>query len=74
MTRSVKVGSVLLGGGAPVAIQSMLSAPWQDTAGNIRQAEELQQAGCQILRVSVPTREAVALIDAIKSRVQLPLE
>ncbi len=67
------MGSVLLGGGAPVAIQSMLSAPWQDTAGNIRQAEELQQAGCQILRVSVPTREAVALIDAIKSRVELPL-
>lgn len=71
--RKIQVGGVAVGGGAPVTIQSMLNVPWEDTRGNVRQAEELAAAGCEILRIAIPTRESVRLIDAIKKRVDIPL-
>ena len=72
-SRRVLVGGVAVGGGAPVSVQSMLNAPAEDIAGNVEQAIALEQAGCQILRVAVPNREAVALVPAIKERVSIPL-
>lgn len=73
MTRRVLVGDVAVGGGAPVTVQSMLSVPWEDTAGNVAQARELAAAGCEIVRVAVPTKESVRLIEAIKNAVDIPL-
>ena len=70
--KKVKVGKLLLGDGN-IYIQSMLNIPWEDTEGNIKQAIELEQAGCEIVRVSVPTVEAVGLIPAIKRRISIPL-
>lgn len=72
-TKQIQVGSVAMGGGAPVSVQSMLSIPWADTAGNIAQARALQQAGCDLLRVAIPCREAVRLIAAIKEQVAIPV-
>lgn len=72
-TKQVMAGGVAIGGGAPVTVQSMLAVPWEDTAGNCIQAEKLKQAGCEILRVAIPTRESVALIPAIKEKTGLPL-
>lgn len=72
-TRPVKVGALTLGGGAPVAIQSMLNAPPGDTDANIRQARALADAGCDILRVAIPDRDSLRLIGAIKSAVPIPL-
>ena len=62
-----------MGGGAPVTVQSMLSVPSTDVAGSVRQALELERAGCEILRAAIPNKEAVALIPAIKEKVSIPL-
>lgn len=72
-TRKVKIGSKIIGGGAPVAIQSMLNAPADDTEKNIAQAVSLEAAGCDIIRVAVPNKDAVRLISKIKSAVSIPL-
>lgn len=69
----MRVGNVPEGGGAPVTVQSMLSVPSGDVEKNVRQAVELEQAGCQILRVAVPDMEAVRLIPAIKKQIRIPL-
>ena len=72
-SRMVTAGGVSIGGTAPVTVQSMLNVPAGDVEGNVRQAKELYAAGCDILRVAVPDREAVRLIPAIKEAVPLPL-
>lgn len=72
-SRQVMVGGVAVGGGAPVTVQSMLNARAEDLAGNVAQAKELEAAGCQILRVSLPKMEDVRLIGAIKEAVGIPL-
>lgn len=53
-TREVRIGSVVIGGGSPVAIQSMLCAPPEDIEANVRQTRALYEAGCQINRVAMP--------------------
>ncbi len=72
-SRQVFAGKIAIGGGAPISVQSMLNVPASDIAGNVRQAVELERAGCEILRVSIPDQAAVALIPAIKNAVQIPL-
>ncbi len=72
-SRPVRAGSLQIGGGAPIAVQSMLSVPAGDVEGNVRQAKELYAAGCDVLRVAVPDRDAVRLIPAIKEAVPIPL-
>lgn len=71
--RTVTASGVAIGGTSPVTVQSMLNVPAEDVEGNVRQAKELFAAGCEILRVAVPNREAVRLIPAIKEAVPLPL-
>ncbi|MBC8584296.1 flavodoxin-dependent (E)-4-hydroxy-3-methylbut-2-enyl-diphosphate synthase [Youxingia wuxianensis] len=73
MSNEVAIGKVNIGGGNPVAIQSMLGISAEDLEGNISQAKALQQAGCEILRVAVPDLNAVKLIPAIKNEVSIPL-
>lgn len=73
MSRRVLIGSAPIGAGAPIKIQSMLCVHHSDVEGNVRQAVELEKAGCEIIRVAVPCMEAVKLIPAIKSRVSVPL-
>ena len=72
-SKQVFAGKVAIGGGAPISVQSMLNVPASDIEGNVRQAVELERAGCEILRVSIPDQAAVALIPAIKQAVQIPL-
>ena len=71
--KTVYVGGVAIGGSAPVSVQSMLNVPAEDVAGNVQQAKELVAAGCDIVRVAVPNKEAVRLVDAIKTAVDVPL-
>ena len=73
VSRAVKVGSVTIGGGAPVSVQSMLNVPAHDVQGSVRQAISLEQAGCQIIRAAVPDIQAVRLIAALKERVRVPI-
>lgn len=72
-SRQVLVGSVPVGGGALIAVQSMLSVPASDVHGNVEQAVRLERAGCEILRVAIPDKEAVRLIPAIKEQIRIPL-
>lgn len=73
MTRQVMAGSVKIGGGAPVSVQSMLSVPSYEIEKSVQQAVALQQAGCEIIRLAIPDKEAVRLIPAIKEKVSVPL-
>lgn len=71
-TVPVSVGDLILGGNR-IYIQSMLNVPSTDIAGSVRQAEALGAAGCEILRVAIPDKDAVKLIPAIKEKVSIPL-
>lgn len=72
-TKRVNVGSVPVGNGASVSIQSMLAVPAHDIDGNIKAAMQLQSAGCEILRVSVPDSEAIKTLEKIKENVDIPI-
>lgn len=73
MTKQITVGSVALGGGAPVTIQSMCNTKTEDAAATAAQIRALEDAGCEIVRVTVPTMEAARAISAIKERISIPL-
>lgn len=68
----VRLKNLTLGDGK-IYIQSMLNVPSTDIEGNVRQAKELEAAGCEILRVAIPDHEAVALIPKIKEAISIPL-
>lgn len=70
--KKVRVGSLLLGDGK-IYIQSMLNIPAGDVEGTVRQAKELEAAGCEIIRAAIPTIEDVRLIPALKNAVDIPV-
>ena len=72
-TKQVKVGNLTLGGNNKVYVQSMLNAPANDFNANIKQAVELEKAGCEIIRVSVPNTDTVKLIYKLKEAVNIPV-
>ncbi|MFR8831721.1 MAG: flavodoxin-dependent (E)-4-hydroxy-3-methylbut-2-enyl-diphosphate synthase, partial [Eggerthella lenta] len=72
-TRRVSVGSVPLGGGAPVVVQSMLNAPATDVAANLAQIDALAQAGCEIVRMAIPHRSSLDVFQAVCERSPLPV-
>lgn len=71
--KSVLVGNVQIGGGAAVSVQSMTNTKTEDVAATVAQINELAAAGCDIVRVAVPTMEAARAIGEIKEQVQLPI-
>ena len=73
MTKRIMVGSVPIGGGAPVAIQSMLNTKTTDVEGCLAQIARLQAAGCQIARLAVPDQAAAAAFREICAESPLPL-
>ncbi len=73
MTRQINVGGVPIGGGAPVAIQSMLNTKTTDVEGSLNQIKELYTAGCQIARLAVPNMEAARSFAQICKESPLPL-
>ena len=73
MSKQMNIGGVVIGGGAPVAIQSMCSTATEDVAATVAQILRLERSGCQIIRVAVPTMEAAAAIGQIKKAIHIPL-
>lgn len=73
VTKKVFAGNVAIGGGADISIQSMLCAPAHDIEGNIAQAVALQEAGCDIVRVSVPDMQTIKTVEALKQNISIPL-
>ena len=72
-TVKVKVGNTYIGGGADITVQSMLSVPAHDIEGNVAQALRLENAGCDIVRVTVPDKEAIKTVEALKKVIKIPL-
>lgn len=73
MTKKVKVGNIFIGGDAPVSVQSMLNKPAHDFEASVKQAVELEKAGCQVIRGAIPDMDAVGLIPALKEAVKAPI-
>ena len=73
MTRQINVGGVLIGGGAPVVIQSMLNTKTTDVEGSLQQLKALKTAGCQVARLAVPNMEAARSFADICKESPLPL-
>lgn len=72
-TRQVKVGKVFIGGDAPISIQSMCNTLTKDADKTIKQIHELEEVGCEIIRVSVPDMESAAALKEIKANISIPL-
>ncbi|MBQ4155980.1 MAG: flavodoxin-dependent (E)-4-hydroxy-3-methylbut-2-enyl-diphosphate synthase [Clostridia bacterium] len=72
-TKEVNIGNIAIGNGNPIAIQSMLNVPANDIESNVKQAIELEKAGCEIIRTAVPDLKSVCLIDTIKKAVNIPV-
>ena len=73
MTKQISVGGVLIGGGAPIVIQSMLNTATTDVEGSLAQITALKNAGCEIARLAVPDMEAAKGFAQIAARSPLPL-
>lgn len=72
-SRQIMVGGVPVGGGSRITVQSMLNIPADHVEDSVRQAKELADAGCDILRAAIPNEGALALIPAIKKATSVPL-
>ena len=72
-TRRVMVGSVPMGGGAPVVVQSMLNAPADDVDANLAQIRALADAGCEVVRMAIPRRECLDAFQAVCEASPLPV-
>lgn len=72
-SREVKIGSVVIGGSNPIAVQSMTDTDTRDVARTVRQIRRLERAGCEIARVAVPDRQSADAIAAIREKVTIPV-
>lgn len=72
-TKEIHIGSRVIGGGSPILIQSMCNTKTEDVEATVSQILKLEQAGCDIIRVAVPTMEAAAALKEIKRRIHIPL-
>lgn len=72
-TRTVQIGSRVIGGGHPILIQSMTNTKTQNVKATVAQIRELTKAGCEIIRCAVPDMDAAKAITEIKSQIDIPL-
>lgn len=73
LTKTIRIGDRMIGGGHPVLIQSMCNTKTEDVDATVRQILELEQAGCDIIRVAVPTMAAAEALTSIKKQIHIPL-
>ena len=72
-TRQIRVGSVAVGGDAPVTVQTMCNTKTWDVNATVAQIRSMRTAGADIVRVAVPDERSVCAIDSIKNQVDVPL-
>ena len=72
-SRQLKVGSVLVGGDAPVSVQSMCTTLTSDVNATLQQIAELTASGCQIVRVAVPSQDDADALAQIAKKSQIPV-
>ena len=73
LTRQVMVGSMPMGGGAPVVVQSMLNAQATDVAANLRQIDALAEAGCEVVRMAIPRKDCLDAFEQVCAKSPLPV-
>ena len=72
-TKVVRIGDRVIGGGNPILIQSMTNTRTEDVKSTVEQIKRLEAAGCEIIRCTVPTKEAADAIAEIKKEISIPL-
>lgn len=72
-TRRIYIGSVPIGGGAPIVVQSMTKTDTRDINATVKQIKQLENEGCEIVRVAVPDMQAAKALGEIKKRVKIPI-
>ena len=72
-TKEIRIGDRVIGHGNPILIQSMTNTPTEDAEATIRQIRRLEDAGCEIIRVTVPTEEAALALPEIRKQITIPL-
>lgn len=72
-TKVIRIGNVAIGGGNPIAIQSMTNTKTEDVEATVAQILALEKVGCEIIRCTVPTMEAAEALKEIKKRIHIPL-
>jgi (E)-4-hydroxy-3-methylbut-2-enyl-diphosphate synthase len=73
ISRAIKIGNVTIGGGAPIVVQSMTKTDTRDVMSTINQIKELEECGCELVRIAVPDKEAACSLPAIKKGISIPL-
>ena len=73
MKKTVKCGNIVIGGGNPVSIQSMTNTDTRDASNTVKQILELEECGCDIVRVAVPDLQAANAVSEIKKKIHIPL-
>ncbi|MDR1433705.1 flavodoxin-dependent (E)-4-hydroxy-3-methylbut-2-enyl-diphosphate synthase [Candidatus Endomicrobiellum devescovinae] len=72
-TRKVNIGGVIIGGGVPIAVQSMTNTNTKDWKATVKQIKQLEEVGCEIVRVSLPDMESAYNVSRIKKNIKIPL-
>ena len=72
-TKEIQIGSRVIGGGNPIAVQSMTNTRTENAAATIAQILQLEEAGCEIIRSTVPTMEAAEAFRTIKNAIHIPI-
>ncbi|MEW5767575.1 MAG: flavodoxin-dependent (E)-4-hydroxy-3-methylbut-2-enyl-diphosphate synthase [bacterium] len=72
-TRRVRVGDIIIGGDAPISVQSMTKTDTRDVPATVNQIRQLEEAGCDLVRVAVPDAEAAGVLGKIKKAIKIPL-
>ncbi len=72
-SKPIRIGNVTIGGDAPVRVQSMTCTDTRDVSATVRQIKELEEYGCELVRLAVPDAEAARALKEIKRQVNVPL-
>jgi (E)-4-hydroxy-3-methylbut-2-enyl-diphosphate synthase len=73
ISKAIKIGNVTIGGGSPIIVQSMTKTDTRDVMSTINQIKELEECGCELVRVAVPDKEAAEALSSIKKGISIPL-
>src|SRR5258706_188971 len=73
VTREVRIGDVAIGGNNPIRVQSMTTTDTHDVEATVREIRHMEEAGCELVRVTVPKAEDVGVLSEIKRRMKVPL-
>jgi (E)-4-hydroxy-3-methylbut-2-enyl-diphosphate synthase len=72
-SKAIRIGDVIIGGDAPITVQSMTNSDTRDIRATVRQINELEEVGCEIIRSAVPDMEAAEALHRIKQGIHIPL-